>query len=550
MTPSVFIKRLTFNDSKTFDFSPNDIIVFTGANNAGKSQVLRDILTYMNWGTPQQIIKGGVLEKNGTYENIKENSSTINGRVYYNNIELARESDWTNSKCLGGFCNAFISHLSTETRLQASNPPQSFNYLTDRPHHPIQMIAFDDKKEEELANLFYQAFGSHIIVNRGAGNLIPIHVGSKPQIEKNEDRVSISYLKKLSELSLLNNQGDGMRSFSGILLNIFISQHTISLIDEPEAFLHPPQARLLGRMLANNKPNHRQLFISTHSEDFLKGLLDANNDNIKIIRIDRVKDINNMCILDNSDIKNIWKDPILRYSNILAGLFHSKVVVCEADTDCLFYQAVMDSMHEDTNEISPDILYTHCGGKNRLKTVVKALNSLNVKTAVIADIDILKGDGDITFKETTDALGINWTSIEGKRRIVLEYIKGQRPQLSLKDVRKDIDSILDSISEEHLPTDAIEKIRRVIKLSTAWSKVKEVGKRFLAGETVKAYNELEAICSSGGLFIVPVGELERFYPEIVGHGTKWVNEVLEAVDLKNDIGMREAREFVEKIIKY
>ena len=39
----VYIEKILFNDSQEFTFLPNDIIVFTGANNAGKSQILRDI---------------------------------------------------------------------------------------------------------------------------------------------------------------------------------------------------------------------------------------------------------------------------------------------------------------------------------------------------------------------------------------------------------------------------------------------------------------------------------------------------------------------------
>jgi hypothetical protein len=38
----------------------------------------------------------------------------------------------------------------------------------------------------------------------------------------------------------------------------------------------------------------------------------------------------------------------------------------------------MDSMFESENEIAPDILFTHCGGKSRMKVVVEALRALNV----------------------------------------------------------------------------------------------------------------------------------------------------------------------------
>ena len=41
--PGVVIDTITFNDGTTLPLTPNSIIVFTGANNCGKSQILRDI---------------------------------------------------------------------------------------------------------------------------------------------------------------------------------------------------------------------------------------------------------------------------------------------------------------------------------------------------------------------------------------------------------------------------------------------------------------------------------------------------------------------------
>jgi hypothetical protein len=47
------------------------------------------------------------------------------------------------------------------------------------------------------------------------------------------------------------------------------------VIDEPEAFLHPPQARLIGSSLVQDRRDNRQLFIATHSADILSGVLNT-----------------------------------------------------------------------------------------------------------------------------------------------------------------------------------------------------------------------------------------------------------------------------------
>lgn len=547
----VFIKNIIFNDGSSYSFQHSDIVVFTGANNSGKSQVLRDIKSNFENKNAEKVIVSNIdADYIGDLQYLKDICINKNGRYYLENIniyQLNNLDNYWNNKDLSSIHRYFINHLSTENRLQASNPASSFDAVNDSPSHPIQKIYIDDKKEMELSFLFHKAFNANIIVNRGAGNNIPIHVGISPQKENGEDRVSVSYLQKLKALPQIQNQGDGMRSFAGILLDTFTSQHTITLIDEPEAFLHPPQARLLGKMLAKNITNGRQIFISTHSEDFLKGLLDANNENIKVIRINREEDINHMNILNNEEIKTFWKDPILRYSNILSGLFHSKVIICESDTDCRFYQAVLNAIHDGENDISPDVLFTHCGGKQRLKTVITALKSLNVKTVTVADIDILNDK--VTFKDITEQIGVEWKDIESKWNVIDNYVKNQRAQLDTDEVKKEIANIFDKVTESQLPTVIADKIKKVIKMSSAWSKVKETGKSFLVGEAYTAFLELCEICKNKGLLIVPVGELECFYKPNSNHGTKWVNNVLETIDLKNDPELDNAREFTKKMLE-
>ena len=544
----VYIDNITFNDGSSFCFNQSDIVVFTGANNSGKSQVLRDIKNYMSDKNIPRIIATDITPQFiEDIEYLKSKCINKNGRYFLNNISVDIQNlNWHwDRKQLNNISSYFVNYLSTENRLQAANPANTFDAVNDFPEKPLQKLYVDDKKEKELASLFYQAFGTEFIVNRGAGAKIPIHVGMTPTMEEGEDRVSVSYLNKLQKLPQIQNQGDGMRSFTGILLDTFISNHCITLIDEPEAFLHPPQARLLGKLLAKNTPNNRQLFISTHSEDFLKGLLDADDEHIKIIRINREGPINHMNILSNDEVKNLWKDPILRYSNILSGLFHSKVVICESDTDCRFYQAVLYAM-QDGDSINPDILFTHCGGKQRLKVVIKALKSLNVTIVAVMDIDALNDKN--TFKDIVESAGMIWDDIEPSWKVIDEYVKSQRAQLNTEDVKKSINDIFGSFNEPQLTTVVAEKIRKVIKQSSAWSKIKETGKSFFNGGAYTAFQEIYDKCKNKGLLIVPVGELECFYKPDSNHGVKWVNNVIETVDLKEDDELAQARSFVQEIL--
>lgn len=553
MEPQIFIEKIVYNDGTEMKVGHSDIVIFTGANNAGKSQMLKDIDMMMESNGSKGLVATSVeINYVGDIKEREDDFKTKDGRYrisgnYFNEFDTIKDW-WSNKQRI--FVSFYKNRLSTEMRLQASNNAPSFDALNSDPNLPVQMLYLNDKLEDKLSGLFHEAFNEHLIVNRVGGNTIPIHVGLPPEKAVGEDRVSAGYLDKLRKLPILQNQGDGMRSFAGILLDVFTTQKTVTMIDEPEAFLHPPQARLLGRMLVKNKPNDRQLFISTHSEDFLKGLLDADSDNVKIVRINRKENINTIKVLDNEGVKNLWKDSILRYSNILSGLFHSKVVICESDTDCRFYQAIMNSICEAVGVTSPDILYTHCGGKERFKAVIPALTALNVKTVVVPDIDVLNEEN--TFKTICEQMGIKWDDISGKWKTVFDYVKGQRAQLNTEEARKEIMAILDKISTPQMSQDDIETVKSKLKASTAWSKVKEVGKNFFSGDAYSKLDELMTTCKSKGLYIVPVGELESFYKPLASksnHGTKWVNAVMQK-DFANDPELSEARTFVKEIMSF
>ena len=67
-----------------------------------------------------------------------------------------------------------------------------------------------------------------------------------------------------------------MRSFASVILHLLAPiTPSILLLDEPEAFLHPPQARLLGEIIAKEKSHRAQLFVATHSSDVLQGLMNV-----------------------------------------------------------------------------------------------------------------------------------------------------------------------------------------------------------------------------------------------------------------------------------
>ena len=555
-----WISKIAFNDSTEIDVEPNDILVFVGANNVGKSESLKEIdkLLKLNNGT-SKIITHIEIEKEGQVDDLIGYIEAFSKKEYGNNPEPSYigfgfnvykgsiATHWNNSKSgLSELHKVFVNLLTTEVRLGAANPPNNIALTTQAPTHPIHFLQRDDSLEKQFSDYFHQAFGTDLIVHRNAGGQVPLHVGEKPTILAGEDRLSFGYLEKLGKLPTLHTQGDGMRSFVGVILNTFVSNHSILLIDEPEAFLHPPQARLLGKMLAKDLPSDRQLFLATHSEDLLKGLLDSGVTNIKVIRIRRDGDINIINQLDESDIKEIWQDPLLRHSNVLNGLFHSRVVICESDSDCRFYSAILYSLYEESSELSPDVLFISCGGKDRIPTVIKSLKRLDVPISVVADFDVLNDINPI--QSIIQELKGDWAAIEADWKLVKDSIDSKKPEIEKDELKKEIMQVFEDVDSKIFPRNKLKTIKELLRKASPWSHAKQVGKSFIpSADPTKSFNDLIQKANECGLFIVEQGELESFAKSIGNHGPKWVNEVLQK-DLKNDPELEEARVFVKKLI--
>ena len=520
--PQVFLNSISFNDGTKISLKPNSIVVFTGANNCGKSQVLKDIELWLNGEnqSPTVVIKdldvdfiGSIDEETFLHEHF-----FLNSQGYYQILETRNAFSaidlqhwWNQRQLANGLYTLFIKRLTTELRLTASN-------ALDRSSRPernaIYKLFYNESLEQEISDYFYQAFKSDLIVNRREMQTVPLHIGQAPDKTSFTVAQEDDYYDKISRLPKLQDQGDGMRSFASILLDTFTSQQTITLIDEPEAFLHPPQARILGKMLAKNNSSERQLLISTHSEDFLQGLFDADSENVLVIRINRMDNINQMSVLNNNQIKELWKSPILRYSNILTGLFHEKVVVCESDYDCLFYQAIMNSMYEYQSEFSDDILFTHCGGKARIKDIVKALKAINVPVVAICDFDILNNSG--VFRPLIEAFGLRWSEI----------------------MSAGMQSLYNEINAQNSSG------------SDYWALIKKTGKAGLLGTSPAEYEKVEKLCQSIGLFVVPVGEIECFDKTVNKEKKDWVYCVLEKYNLATEPKLDEARKFMQKVVSF
>ncbi|HMN15382.1 MAG TPA: AAA family ATPase [Bellilinea sp.] len=554
--PHVWIRKLTFNDGTTLNLSSNEIVVIVGPNNAGKSAVLRETHSRLSGGirAPTQVLQDIEFDFTGTPDDAEQwvvNTGKINKdgnyRIPMIGVFGARTAYniWANRVANGlqSLATLMTVHLNTEARLAAANPTDLINFVNEVPTHPLHRLYDEDELEARMDDIVQKAFRHNLVVNRGAGRQVMLHLGERPTPPEGKDRQSSEFRWAVNELPAVHEQGDGVRAFVGVLAGVLAANRDVVFIDEPEAFLHPPQANMLGRVLADQTPEGRQLVVATHSTDFLRGILDHSSPRVRVVRIQRSGKVNYVTELGPDMVRSVWSDPLLRYSKVLDGLFHDGVIVCEGDADCRFYGAMLDVVYRGTP--GADLALVYGAGKSRIASIVRALKSIGVSVRVVVDFDALSEEAGL--QTLVSALGGDWANLETYARTVRAAIEQRRAQISVEDARQEIMAVFDKERGVALSDQAIRNIRSVLKSGSAWGEAKRIGKAFVSrGQQLEAYERLASELRRIGLFLVEVGELEGFYPKIGAHGPAWVTEVLE-LDLANDPDLAAAREFASML---
>ncbi len=553
----IHISEIVFNNGNRLPINNNDIVLFIGPNNVGKSQALVDIYSLCKEKSQTVVVSGIKLEKSGdslrlaldSVSTRQDNGSGSNYFLFGHKVMYYgfNERDFFQSETLGSFRDFFVTKLNTEARLGICQPAESI-VRSENKKNPIHYAAFDSKYSKWLSDNYRKAFNTALTANILNGSSIPLCIGDTIKLENDYDderERQFAYADILSNYKQVQDQGDGIKSFTGILLYLMLDYNFIYLIDEPESFLHPPQARIMGQIIGTSLRENQQAFISTHSEELLKGLIDVCQARLKIIRITREGDHNSFSILDNSNISNVFGDPLLKYSNIMSSLFHKSVVLCESDSDCKMYSVIDNQLKQEKN-IYSETLFIHCGGKDRMAKTVSALRTLEVNVKVIPDIDVLNNQ--TTFRELVEACGIEWGKVEKDYHILISHIDCKKEKVKREKARIDFNRVFDSDSTPDLSEDELKELRKIITPQSKWKAIKEAGIYAIpSGDATAAYNRIDKLLRENGIFLVPVGELEGFIKSIGKHGPEWVNKVLETYPDLTGEEYSQIRKFIESL---
>ena len=209
-------------------------------------------------------------------------------------------------------------------------------------------------------------------------------------------------------------------------------------------------------------------------------------------------------LLPNDDILRLMRNPLLRSTGVLSGLFYEFVIVTESDADRAFYQEVNERLLRFRPELGiPNCLFINAQNKQTVQTIIRPLRELGIPAAGVLDIDALK-DGGTPWGALTESAYV--PEVERNALATMRASVRQRFDATGKDMKK------------------------------------EGGLRLLnSSDREGANNLLERLAEGHLLFIVPNGELESWLKHlgVSGHGPNWLVSMFEK--LGEDAKQRQRR---------
>lgn len=415
--------------TSTLRFKPGAMTVFVGPNGSGKSLALREIEALARNGpTEGLLIVDELILANMTKDEARklvesrlyppgpneflpvehvyltriEPTSNDPNRYIVNREAILKEFERSleNHESPGGslfpqFAQFFTVRLDGKNRF-ALTEARPMGDLQLPPRNILVALFKDDGARRKVRQLTSHAFGLHFVIDPTGGDVLrPRWSRREPEDPQEEQSLDARARGFHAEALAADHVSDGVKAFTGLISGLLCSDYRIMLVDEPEAFLHPPLARQLGIRMADLAAERgANVIAATHSADFLMGCVEAGHPaNIVRLTYDGGKATARM--LPPQTLQTLMRDPLLRSTAPLSALFHSSAVVCEADKDQVFYREINWRLEAQDLPHVRDAVFLRAQNKSTIRRIVKPLRDMGIPAAVIVDIDILKG-GDLT----------------------------------------------------------------------------------------------------------------------------------------------------------
>ena len=518
------------------------VTLVVGGNNAGKSTLLKqmharftDSLGVPGFSTPavltnQKVQKSGrisdVFAWLGANAHATEGRFERDGRVAHPSMVRAVWSEFGGGG-LDQLGEMLALKLDARRRFDMISPVTRRADFTQSPTHPLHDLENNPRLFENLNEYAHNIFGTGVTLDPLSGNLF-LRFGEVAMDAPPVDAVTPEYREALARLGSLEVQGDGVSSTLGLLIPLIAGRHPVAFVDEPEAFLHPPQAFKLEQAVADIAAEHRsQIIAATHDRNFVAGVLSRQKTDTAVIRLERPEGDASAHSIAPVELRKVWSSAALRHSNVLDGLFHRAVVIAENERDCVFYAAALEA-HGGLpgGLLASDILFISSHGKGGIAEIAEILTAAHVPVVAVPDLDMVNDKA--ALKRVVQSVGGTWND-ELETAIVgaTAEFRTPRKQRTRAEINSLITHVLQADKEKMYDAEAKRAIDLVLAVDSPWSDVKRYGMRGFRADRPAA-DRLVAALDVEGVVLVRVGELESFAPSLgVAKGKAWLPAALE-----------------------
>ena len=492
------------------------VTVFVGPNNSGKSKILAEIHQYCTSGqrNVSNVIVDRVSFEGLSRDYAKDRIQRVTLRPHVNETlqpdhvivgKSGSRNQVPRAELLDSmlrpdnqahrFCGWYLAYntlmLDGQSRINLVGE-QKAGDLLGTPQTSFQVLFQDNRRRREVRRIVRNAFKAHLVIDPTKLGTLRLRLSpTAPTSEVEERGIHEESVRFHGAALPIQLASDGVKAFAGMITEIIAGDPAVLLIDEPEAFLHPALSFSLGKEIAlASTESEKRLFVSTHSPSFVMGCIQSGT-RINIVRLTYRDGVATARLLASQELLPLMRNPLLRSTRVLDGLFYEFVVVTEADADRAFYQEVNERLLRLKPEWGiPNCLFLNAQNKQTVPTIMTPLRKLGIPTAGVVDVDVLK-DG-----------GVSWA----------QFLAG---------------GFVPELERESL---ALLRSKVKLKLDGSGKDMKrDGGLGILGAEDREAAENLCARLREYGLFVVKGGELESWLPEIgaTGHGPAWLIDAFQ-----------------------
>ncbi len=170
----------------------------------------------------------------------------------------------------------YLTRLDGRTRLGLLDQRPTGDLLGQTLNHLMALFK-DYPTLQRLRGITRDAFGMYFVIDPTFVGQLRVRMAFRPPVDSSEEQGWDEKSRKFHGTAIPVEQlSDGVKAFTGLVAAVLSVDYKVMLIDEPEAFLHPPLASRLGRLLAQlAAERHGAVLASTHSSDFVMGAIES-----------------------------------------------------------------------------------------------------------------------------------------------------------------------------------------------------------------------------------------------------------------------------------